>query len=82
MPLKLARYIVKPNYKRYAEFCDAHNLWLYLDGARLATGLMSDNSDLTIEDIAHLTDAFLYWRHENWCYVSRSISDLSSCIKF
>ena len=53
MPLKLARYIVKPNYKRYANFCDAHNLWLYLDGARLATGLMSDNSDLTIEDIAH-----------------------------
>lgn len=48
----------KAELQALREFCDAHNLWLYLDGARLATGLMSDNSDLTIEDIAHLTDAF------------------------
>lgn len=40
------------------EYCDKHNLWLYLDGARLASGLMSTQSDLTIEDIATLTDAF------------------------
>ena len=39
-------------------FCDEHGLWLYLDGARLASGLMSAQSDLTIEDIAALTDAF------------------------
>lgn len=40
------------------QFCDENNLWLYLDGARLAAGLMSAQSDLTIEDIAALTDAF------------------------
>ncbi|MBG6015646.1 threonine aldolase family protein [Proteus mirabilis] len=48
----------KAELQALREFCDAHNLWLYLDGARLATGLMSSDSDLTIEDIAHLTDAF------------------------
>ncbi|HEK2788682.1 TPA: aminotransferase class I/II-fold pyridoxal phosphate-dependent enzyme [Proteus mirabilis] len=48
----------KAELQALREFCDTHNLWLYLDGARLATGLMSSDSDLTIEDIAHLTDAF------------------------
>lgn len=40
------------------EICDTHNLWLFMDGARLSSGLMSEYSDLTIEDIAKLTDIF------------------------
>lgn len=38
--------------------CDKHGLLLFMDGARLASGLMSQESDLTIEDIAQLTDMF------------------------
>lgn len=38
--------------------CDDNGLFLFLDGARLASGLMSKFSDLTIEDIAELTDMF------------------------
>lgn len=38
--------------------CDEYGLYLYLDGARLATALTCDDNDLTIEDIADLTDAF------------------------
>ncbi|MDY0236900.1 MAG: aminotransferase class I/II-fold pyridoxal phosphate-dependent enzyme [Gudongella sp.] len=38
--------------------CDEHGLYLYLDGARLANALTCDDNDLTIEDIAELTDAF------------------------
>ncbi|MTC71633.1 threonine aldolase family protein [Providencia sp. wls1914] len=38
--------------------CDEHGLWLFMDGARLASGLMSHASDVTIEDIAQLTDIF------------------------
>jgi threonine aldolase len=38
--------------------CDEHGLWLFMDGARLASGLMSHASDVTIEDIAQLTDVF------------------------
>lgn len=38
--------------------CDQHGLLLFMDGARLASGLMSHASDLTIEDIAQLTDIF------------------------
>lgn len=38
--------------------CDKHNLYLYLDGARLANALTCTDNDMTIEDIAVLTDAF------------------------
>lgn len=38
--------------------CDKHDLLLFLDGARLASGLMSKESDLTIEETAKLTDVF------------------------
>lgn len=38
--------------------CDKYNLYLYLDGARLGSALTSSENDMTIEDIAQLTDAF------------------------
>ena len=40
------------------EVCDRHGLYLYLDGARLGYGLVSPATDVTIRDIARLTDAF------------------------
>lgn len=38
--------------------CEKYGLYLYMDGARLASALTSPENDLTIEDIAQLTDAF------------------------
>ncbi len=38
--------------------CDEYNLRLFIDGARLGAGLVSDASDMTITDIAGLCDAF------------------------
>lgn len=38
--------------------CHKHHLPLYLDGARLGYGLMSDNTDLTLPQIAALCDVF------------------------
>ena len=38
--------------------CDVHGLFLYLDGARLGSALASPASDLTLPDLAELTDAF------------------------
>lgn len=39
-----------------SEFCKSKGLYLFMDGARLASGLAA--SDLTLEDIAALTDVF------------------------
>ena len=38
--------------------CDAHGLFLYLDGARLGSALTSPDNDLTLPDLAALTDGF------------------------
>ena len=38
--------------------CDERGLYLYLDGARLGYGLVSPETDVTLSDIARLTDAF------------------------
>lgn len=38
--------------------CRQNNLYLFLDGARLGSALTSSANDLTLEDIARLTDIF------------------------
>ena len=38
--------------------CDEHGLYLYLDGARLGCALTSPENDLTLPDLAALTDGF------------------------
>ncbi|GAA4306428.1 threonine aldolase family protein [Nibribacter koreensis] len=39
-------------------FCRQNNLLLFMDGARLAMALSAPSNDLTMADIAHLTDVF------------------------
>ena len=41
-----------------AEVCRKYSLPLYLDGARLGYGLMSEGTDVTLRDIVELTDLF------------------------
>jgi len=38
--------------------CRKHNIPLFLDGARLGYGLMAQGTDVTLEDLARLTDVF------------------------
>ena len=38
--------------------CRRYEIPLYLDGARLAYGLAARDTDVTLADIARLTDAF------------------------
>lgn len=41
-----------------AEICRKYRIPLYMDGARLGYALTSDNTDVTLEDIADLCDVF------------------------
>ena len=41
-----------------SNMCKKHNLYLYMDGARLGAALMSKANDLTLKDIGQLVDMF------------------------
>lgn len=48
----------KKELKALYEYCQQNDLYLYLDGARLASALTSNTNDLTLNDIANYTDVF------------------------
>lgn len=48
----------KAELEELSDLCHEYGIPLYLDGARLGYGLMSKASDMTLEDIARLTDVF------------------------
>lgn len=48
----------KAELEALSGLCREYKIPLYLDGARLGYGLMSDACDLTLQDIARLTDVF------------------------
>ena len=57
-PTEYGTLYTKSELTAIAEVCRKHNLPLYLDGARLGYGLMSFDTDLTLQDITALCDAF------------------------
>lgn len=48
----------KHELEEISSYCRAHNLLLFADGARLASALASPVNDITLADMARLTDMF------------------------
>lgn len=61
--------------------CDQYGLYLYLDGARLANALTCDDNDLTIEDVANLTDAFTIGGTKNGILFGEALVITNSSLK-
>lgn len=57
-PTEMGTLYTLSELERIANTCRAHNMPLYLDGARLAYALESPETDVTLADIARLCDAF------------------------
>lgn len=57
-PTEPGTLYTKQELEDLADVCHEYDIPLYLDGARLGYGLMSDASDMTLEDIARITDVF------------------------
>lgn len=55
------------------EMCDKYGLYLYMDGARLANALTCDENDLTIEEIAEITDAFYIGGTKNGMLIGEAL---------
>ncbi len=57
-PTELGTIYKKAELEAIRKACDDCNMYLFLDGARLGYGLMSEENDMTIEDIAKNCDVF------------------------
>ncbi len=55
------------------KFCKENNLYFFLDGARLGSALCARNSDVSLEDLANLTDAFTIGGTKNGALIAEAI---------
>lgn len=62
-------------------YCKKHDLFLYMDGARLAAALASGKTDLTFRDIACLTDAFYIGGTKNGALFGEALVILNETLK-
>ena len=66
--------------------CDKYGMYLYLDGARLANALTCADNDLTIEEVATLTDAFTIGGTKNGILFGEALivtnRRLQECMRF
>lgn len=54
-------------------FCQQHSVYLYLDGARIGSALTAKDSDLSLADIATLTDMFYIGGTKNGALLGEAI---------
>ena len=57
-PTEYGTLYTKDELKALRKVCDKFNMPLYMDGARLGYALACDETDVTLPDIAELTDVF------------------------
>lgn len=57
-PTEYGTLYSKSELEALSNVCRKHNLPLFMDGARLGYVLLSDHSDMTIEDVANYCDIF------------------------
>ena len=61
--------------------CDEHSLYLYLDGARLGCALTAPGNDLTLPEVAALTDAFYIGGTKNGALFGEAIVLMNDDLK-
>ena len=57
-PTELGTLYTKAELKELHDICAKWDIPLYMDGARLGYGLMAEGTDVSLKDIAELTDVF------------------------
>lgn len=61
--------------------CKKYNLYLFLDGARLASALTSRHNDMTLEDIASLVDVFYIGGTKNGAILGEALILINDKLK-
>jgi threonine aldolase len=63
----------KEELENLSKFCRENNLYLFMDGARLGHAITSEISDLSLKDIAKLTDIFYLGGTKNGALIGEAI---------
>ncbi len=63
----------KSDLENLSAFCKQNGLLLFMDGARLGHALTAEHNDLTLEDVAALTDAFYLGGTKNGALIGEAI---------
>ncbi|WP_291097825.1 MULTISPECIES: low specificity L-threonine aldolase [unclassified Empedobacter] len=63
----------KKELQKLYHFCQENNLYLFVDGARLASALTSSKCDLSFEDMANFTDVFYIGGTKNGALLGEAI---------
>ncbi len=64
-----------------SHYCKEKNLYLFLDGARLGSALTAEGADLTLQDIAGLTDAFYIGGTKNGALLGEALVITNKALK-
>ena len=71
----------KQELEEIRKVCDEYQLYLYLDGARLSNALACEKNDITLEDIAKLTDIFYLGGTKNGALAAEACVILNEALK-
>lgn len=63
----------KNELEELSQFCKLNNLWLFMDGARLGQALTAEDNDLSLADIARLTDVFYIGGTKNGALLGEAV---------
>lgn len=63
------------------QICDTYNLYLYIDGARLAQALTAKSNDLTLADIARYSDMFYIGGTKNGALFGEALVIINNDLK-
>lgn len=67
--------------KTISKVCHENDLYLYLDGARLANALTAEGNDVSLADLANLTDAFYLGGTKNGLLFGEAIVIVNPSLK-
>jgi threonine aldolase len=70
---ELGTLYTKTELAALSKTCKENNLYLFLDGARLGSALAAERADITLADIAELTDAFYIGGTKNGALLGEAI---------
>ncbi len=70
---EVGTFYTKGELQELSDFCRRHGLYLFMDGARLGNALTAEGSDLTLEDVARLTDVYYLGGTKNGALLGEAI---------